>query len=176
MSQLNLYLAQLGVGASFLRFEIEQRVPPFSCTCVRAADGTEVGVSRGQPSKAAAQAFAAQLAFQYLLDNPPTPPPLPPPPPSSNLPSLRGSYTYATEAATPQRLAHLFAILGETSGSYQEKITRHVRRCGLDDADLEELAWAKRKEHEGEGGHSPGRRFHDAVKTLRERAGGDDVL
>ena len=139
----------------------------FGCMVSLVDGGTEIGASRGHPRKAAAKESAAERALHYLLDNPPQEP-TPPPPPSLPLarPESMGSqayqYTYAMDQATPETLAPLFEILREMSLSYRKKITRHVRRCGLDDASLTYLASNKRTESETST-FSAGRLFHDAV-------------
>ena len=95
---------------------------------------------------------------------------LPPPPPPSVPPTRHEStgplvYTYAMKQATSETLAPLFEILREMNQPYRNKITKHVQRCGLDDASLTELASNKRKESETSN-HSAGRLFHDTIASL----------
>lgn len=89
-------------------------------------------------------------------------------------------YKLAHEAVSAERWQHIFAVLREESVNFQAKIVRLVRRLnndgrGLDDDDLEQLAWDKREEWEAAEYVPPaaGRRFHDTLDGL---AAGDLVF
>ena len=79
----------------------------------------------------------------------------------------------AQEAVTDEHWQHIFAVLREESLNFQAKIVQLVRRLnndgrGLNNDDLEQLAWDKREEWEAAGYVPPaaGRRFHDTLVGL----------
>ena len=89
-------------------------------------------------------------------------------------------YKLAHEAVNAEHWQRIFAVLREENVNFQAKIVRLVRRLnndgrGLDDDDLEQLAWDKREEWETAGYVPPaaGVRFKRSIKSV---SAGDLVL